>query len=171
MRVVAVNRRRFLVAAVTFLGAQTGTFGIQLGRVWAQGNADVAKGTRDMMVRVARRLYPHDAISDDVYAAALDAALTATAADASFAETLRQAEIALGAHGVGFMQLDEAGQVAALRAIERTEVFGAIQAAVRSRFYNHPTVWKHIGYGGPSFAEGGYLHRGAGEVDWLEEAQ
>jgi hypothetical protein len=27
-----------------------------------------------------------------------------------------------------------------------------------------------LGYEGPSFARGGYINRGAGEIDWLPEA-
>jgi hypothetical protein len=29
--------------------------------------------------------------------------------------------------------------------------------------------WKHVGYPGPSKDFGGYLRRGAGEIDWLGE--
>ena len=172
MHQAARDRRRFLVAAITLLGAGVGAFGLRLGRAWAQGRVGSAESTRDTIVLVARRLYPHDAISDDVYLAVLEAALTATVADASFAESLRQAEVALDAQqAVKFVQLDEAGQLAALRAIEGTSFFGAIQTAVRTRFYDHAAVWGRLGYGGPSFAQGGYLNRGAGEIDWLEEAE
>jgi hypothetical protein len=169
----AFDRRKFLVAAITFAGAGVGTFGpvcLRLGRAWAQGEELDARA-KEAMVRMARLLYPHADIADDVYAEVLDAAMTSTAADASFTDALRQAESALDSSpGTAFVDLDETRQLAALRAIERSDFFSAIQLAVRSRFYNHPAVWKHLGYGGPSFAQGGYLNRGAGEIDWLEEA-
>ena len=173
MRSAGFDRRRFLVAAITLVGAGTGAFGpqgLRVSRAWAQGAA-LGSSTKEAMVRMARLLFPHNAIGDDVYADVLDQALASTAADASFAETLRRAEVALGGQGRAFVELDEASQLAALRAIERTAFFNAIHVTVRSRFYNHPAVWKHLGYGGPSYAQGGYLNRGAGEVDWLAETE
>lgn len=174
MRTTDFDRRKFLVAAVTFAGAAAGTFGpacLRLGRAWAQGGVGLDGRTRDALVRVARLLYPHDSIADEVYAQVLDAALTSTAVDGSFAATLREAESALNAQqDAQFIELDEARQLAALRAVEHRDFFSAVQTAVRVRFYNHPAVWARVGYGGPSFARGGYLNRGAGEVDWLEEA-
>jgi hypothetical protein len=171
MRSADLDRRRFLVAAITLAGAGSSAFGpavLRVGKAWAQG-AELGASTKETMVRMARLLFPHNAIGDDVYADVLDRALASTAADASFAETLRQAEIALDRQGGTFVERDEASQLAALRAIERTAAFNAIHATVRSRFYNHPAVWQHLGYGGPSYAQGGYLNRGAGEVDWLAE--
>jgi hypothetical protein len=171
MRNADLDRRRFLVAAVTLVGAAPGAFapaGLRVGSAWAQGAA-LDPPTKEAMVRMARLLFPHNAIDDDVYSDVLDQALASTAADASFAETLRQAELALDGQGGRFVELDEPAQLAALRATERSAFFSAIQVTVRSRFYNHPAVWQHLGYGGPSYAQGGYLNRGAGEVGWLAE--
>lgn len=175
MRSADLDRRRFLVAAITLVGAGSGTFGpagLRVGRAWAQG-AKLDSSTKEAMVRMARLLFPHNAIGDDVYAeVVLDQALASTAADASLAETLRQAEIALDGQGTTFVERDEASQLAALRAVERSPFFNAIHVTVRSRFYNHPAVWEHLGYAGPSYAQGGYLNRGAGEVgDWLAEVK
>ena len=173
MHNAAFDRRRFIVAAITFVGVGAGAvgpLGLRVGRAWAQGGAGLDPSTKSAMVRMARLLFPHNAIADDVYADVIDEALTSTAADASFAGTLRQAEATLDGQST-FVELDEASQLAALRAVEGTDFFSAIHVAVRSRFYNHPAVWKHLGYGGPSFAQGGYLNRGAGEVDWLAEVE
>jgi hypothetical protein len=174
MHITDPDRRRFLVAAVTFAAAAAGTFGpacLRLGRAWAQGGVGLDARTKDALVRVARLLYPHDGIADEVYAQVLDAALASTAGDGSFADTLREADGALNAQqDAPFIELDETRQLAALRAVEHRDFFSAVQSAVRIRFYNHPAVWERLGYGGPSFARGGYLNRGAGEIDWLEGA-
>jgi len=173
MRSADLDRRRFLVAAITLAVAGSGAFGpacLRVGRAWAQG-AELDASTKETMVRMARLLFPHNAIRDDVYADVLDQALASATADASLAETLRQAEVALDGNGGTFVDLDEASQLAALRAVERTVFFNAIHATVRSRFYNHRAVWEHLGYGGPSYAQGGYLNRGAGEVAWLAELE
>jgi hypothetical protein len=31
-------------------------------------------------------------------------------------------------------------------------------------------VWTKLGYEGPSAPEGGYLHRGFDDIDWLKDA-
>ena len=166
------TRRRFVVAAITFSGLTTATIGVsvlRLGQSWAAGDDG---DTLAAMTRLARLLYPHDAVPDSVYAEVLDQALSATAgSNGSFARTLTAAEAALDAHGDGdFIFLDETTQIEALRAVEHEGFFAAIQSAVGFRLYNHPAVWRHIGYEGPSWQQGGYLHRGAGEIDWLPEA-
>lgn len=174
MRNADLDRRRFLVAAITLVGAGGGAFGpaaLRVGKAWAQ-DATLDASTKEAMVRMARLLFPHNAIGDDVYADVLDRALASAAADASLGEMLRQAEAALDGQAGKFVERDEASQLAALRAVEHTPFFNAIHVAVRSGFYNHPAVWQHLGYGGPSYAQGGYLNRGAGEVGgWLAEAE
>ena len=172
---VTTNRRRFLVAAIAFSGLASGTLGpsmLRLSSAWAQAAGEITQSTLDAMVRMARLLYPHDAISDEVYSAVLDQVLASTADDGSFAEVLGAAEEALNAQqSADFTELDEQAQIAAMQAIEGMGFFGAIQSAVRSKLYNHPAVWKHLGYEGPSFAKGGYLHRGSGDIDWLPEGE
>jgi hypothetical protein len=53
--------------------------------------------------------------------------------------------------------------------VESKGYFAAIQGAVRAGIYLNPVFWKHIGYPGSSKEYGGYLHRGAGDIDWLPE--
>jgi hypothetical protein len=119
------------------------------------------------MVRVARLMFPHDGVSDEVYAEILDDVLGATAANGTFADTLDAAADALP---TDFMALDETAQVEALESIQDETFFGGIFFAVRLRLYNHPAAWAVMGYEGPSWQKGGYLNRGAGEIDWLPEA-
>jgi hypothetical protein len=120
------------------------------------------------MIRVARLMFPHDGVDDIVFAEILDNALSATAADDSFASTLDAAERALGDE---FSTLSEDAQIAALESRQGETFFSSIFAEVRARLYDHPACWQVIGYGGPSFQDGGYLHRGAGEIDWLAEGE
>ena len=161
-----LNRRRFIVAAIAFAGASSG---LRHSRAWAQGGT-VDVETRQAMAGAARRLFPHAAIDDSVYTEILDDALAATATDRSFAAVLNAAAAALNAQQAGdFANLAPAAQITALRGVENEPFFAEIQAAVRSRLYNHPAVWEMLGYEGPSFEQGGYLNRGAGVVDWLPE--
>jgi len=165
-----ITRRRFMVAAMTLSGTTASMSVLQPISVWAQAS-DGGRPDHDM-VRMARLLYPHDALSDDVYAEILGDALSATAVDDSFAVLLDDVGAALDSQmGSDFVTADEAAQIAAMRVIEGDSAFIAIQEAVRTGVYQHPACWEAIGYGGPSFQDGGYLHRGAGEIDWLPEGE
>ena len=163
MRDSTLTRRRFLVAAITFTGVATGTTLLSASKAWAQSG----DGPGSVMLRLARLMFPHDRVADEVFAEVLDDALGATAADGSFAATLDTAANALPAD---FMALDEATQVEALKALQDETFVGAIFFAVRLRLYNHPAAWAVMGYEGPSWQKGGYLNRGAGEIEWLPEA-
>jgi len=175
LRDSVVNRRRFLVAAITLSGCAVGILGpsvLQLSRAWAQSGTSLEEDVLRALVQMARRLYPHESISDEVYAEVLDEALASTADDGSLAEMLRSAEQALNAQQLAdFINLDADAQIDAMRAVERMSFFTAIQGVVRSRVYYHPAIWNLLGYEGPSFQQGGYLNRGAGEIDWLPEGE
>ncbi len=87
-----------------------------------------------------------------------------------FARQLDEAASALTARaGADWRDLDPATQIQAMRAIEAEPFFAAIRGAVQHGIYNGQAFWKHVGYPGPSKDFGGYLHRGAGDIDWLPE--
>ena len=164
------TRRRFITAVIALSGSAATMTVLQPISAWAEDR----DGDRldPGMVRMARLLYPHDALSDDVYAEILDDALAATAADDSFAMLLDDVGAALESQtSTEFVTADPAVQIAAMQAIEGDAAFTTIQAAIRAGVYQHPACWKAIGYGGPSFQDGGYLHRGAGKIDWLPEGE
>jgi hypothetical protein len=168
-----VSRRRLLIATIAFSGLAVlgGPPAFRLIRDFVQPDGALNEGARTAMVRMARLLYPHNAIPDDVYAEVLNGALKSVAGDTAFADTLSAAEAALNAlQPQAFTELDEAAQIAAMHAVEGQPFFAPIQEAVRSRLYNHPEVWALVGYEGPSYRRGGYLNQGAGVIDWLPEA-
>jgi hypothetical protein len=176
------ERRRFLVGAMAFTGLAATGLGAQvlgISKAWANNPRDPSATAA--MVRMARQLYPHDRIADDVYIEVLEQSINSVAGSGlavgagsdqgtGLLAMLQTAEDALNAQqSDDFVDLDEASQLAALKAIEHEGYFIAIQYKVKSFFYHHPAVWKIIGYEGPSWMKGGYLHRGAGEIHWLEE--
>jgi hypothetical protein len=164
-------RRRFVVAIMALSGAAGTALNPQLSllsRAWAESPGQLDEGVLAAMVRMARLLYPHDALSDEIYAGILNRALSEVASGAAFAGQLNQAAAALDARAGGaWRDLDVAAQVEVMRGIETEAFFVAIQAAVQFGVYNDRDFWKHIGYPGPSKGLGGYLHRGAGDIDWL----
>jgi len=167
------TRRRFLVSAIACSGLIATGAGVALlraGSAWAQSSAAIGRGSAGALARMARLLYPHAGVADDVYAAVIESILSATASDPAMTEILDAAIRALNSAQVDdWFEVPAEQQVAALQAVEAEPFFGVIQAAVRDRFYNHAAVWRHIGYPGSSVEHGGYVERGFDDIDWLPE--
>jgi hypothetical protein len=115
--------------------------------------------------RMARLLWPHNAVADEVYAQAADGLL----ADAAQRDLLLTGVRALNRSG--WLRQPEAAQIATLRAIENGAFFGLVRAGVRDRLYALPAVWQAIGYPGSSLEFGGYRNRGYDDIDWLPEVR
>ncbi len=160
-----LSRRRFLVATIAYSGLISVGAGAALLRAssaWAQSSD---KGAAEL-VRMARLLYPHDGVADDVYIEVIDG----ISSDPANGPVLDSAMTSLNAAQSGdWFDLDGDDQVAAMKSVEKESFFEAIRAGVRDRFYTHPKVWEHIGYPGSSVEFGGYVDRGFDDIDWLPE--
>ena len=168
-----MTRRRFVVAIAALSGMTGVTLNpglLTLSQAWAQSPGRADPAVSDAMVRMARLLYPHEALADDVYAELLDRALSDVASGSDFAADLEAANAALAKQAGGaWLELDAAEQTRMLRQIETEDYFAAIQGAVQAGIYDGTAFWKQVGYPGPSKDFGGYIDRGAGEIDWLPE--
>jgi hypothetical protein len=167
------TRRRFLVATIAFYGyasSATDPSILRISSAWAESHGKVEQDTLDAMVRMARLLFPHDALSDEVYGEVLDNTLASTATDQSFAAELNAAEEGLnGARAADWEDLDESEQLAVMQELEGEGFFAVIHGAVRAGLYFSAAFWKHIGYPGSSKEFGGYINRGSDDIDWLSE--
>ena len=165
-----LGRRRFIVAAVTMSAgaAVAGPPLLSLGRAWALGESEAIP--RDVLAAIARQMYPHDALDDAVYAEVMEQSMAMVANDAMFAELVAEAERNLDTSaGTSFADAASEAQLAALQALDDRTFFTAIRGAVGNRLYNHPATWALMRYEGSSWEHGGYLDRGAGDIDWLPE--
>jgi len=166
MSKATTSRRRFLAAAIAFTGASMTSESLRLATAFAQSTGQ----PNGAAIRMARLLIPHDAIGDDVYRSTLENAIAATAS--SYATLLDDTLARLDAgRPQGFMALDPADQLTALRAIESEDFFKAMLFNLKLFFYGNPGSWAVMSYEGPSWQKGGYLNRGAGEIDWLPEGE
>jgi hypothetical protein len=110
---------------------------------------------------MARTLYPHDALPDDVYAR-----VAAKLAEAPESEPV----IKFGVAGLpGFPERSDIERVQALREIEGSEFFELVRSTAVVEIYSDPRTWAAFGYEGPSFDKGGYLNRGFNDLDWLPD--
>jgi len=161
-------RRRFLVAALTLSTVASALPGMPWLRNSAAWADEPAAEDPNLMARLARRLFPHEAIPDSVYAAVMGNVLAALAGNPATASLLAAAEQALDAYGnASWLELDEREQIAAIESIQDAPYFGAILATVRGAFYYDPAVWPYIDYPGSSKEYGGYINGGFDDIDWL----
>ena len=120
------------------------------------------------MLRMARLLYPHQQLSDEVYETALQFSAANTKNPSTIEALERGAELLDVAGGGNWLAADREAQIDALKSIDESEFFVTVQEAVRTQLYSNPAVWELIGYPGPS-APLGYIDRGFDDIDWLTE--
>jgi hypothetical protein len=161
------TRRRFLVAVIS------GGLSLPLIRIssaWAQATPEQSPQLASTLGRMARLLYPHASVPDNVYAGVVDGIMAAVADNPQMSANLDEAASQLDqARGTDFFQLDEASQLAVMTDLQQQPFFEAIRFQVLARLYSNPEVWKVINYPGPSVQLGGYVDRGFNDIDWLPE--
>jgi hypothetical protein len=123
---------------------------------------------RRVLVRLLRVAYPHERFPDGPYertaAAIEDAAGANVADDRALTSGLAGLDRAAGGD---FLSLDDAAAEALLRDRADEYFFRRIRSTAVVALYDQAEVWDLLGYEGPSFDQGGYLHRGFDDLDWL----
>lgn len=129
--------------------------------------------SRQNLVRLLRAAYPHPRFPDGPYERTADA-VVAQAGDSLWHRlVLTEGLAALDARaatvsdGMSFADLDDEAALALLRDIADAEFFAFIRTVAVVTLYDDAEVHRLLGYGGPSFEQGGYLHRGFDDLDWL----
>jgi hypothetical protein len=122
------------------------------------------------LLAVCRRVFPHDALPDAPYERWAGELEARARDEAEFASLLHEGLASLDADGRRFVELAPDDQLERLRAIESTTFFGGVRASGVVGLYDNPEVWDALGWEGASFDEGGYLHRGFNDLDWLPDA-
>jgi hypothetical protein len=124
----------------------------------------------ETVAALARTLYPHDALPDQVYgrvSATIDAAARE---DAAQARMVSDGVADLDGRGdKTFLERSADERLADAKAIEGSELFDLVRSTAVVEVYSDAATWRALGYEGASFAKGGYLHRGFDDLDWLPD--
>lgn len=164
-----LTRRRLLslTANVISVGAIAGPF--LPGLVTAADSQKASSVDLDALTTLAHDLFPHDAISRDVYksiAGTIIAREQGSTGDLDLiAGGLQQLNALSG--GGEWDSLDEETRIQTLKKLQSTRFFNFILVRVREPLYLRPEVWQLVGYGGNALAHGGYLTHGFNDIDWL----
>lgn len=127
----------------------------------------IATPERTTLVRMLRVMFPHPQFPDGPYER------VAVAVAGGDART--QAQVCQGLTDLDrlrdkpFADLDDTAATDVLRAIESTAFFAAVRSVALVKLYDDHEVWDLLGYEGPSFDKGGYVHRGFADLDWLPD--
>lgn len=167
-----INRRRFLAT-----GGDTVAGGVAVSLVaalpasaWAKSLNTIDQRAANVLLRVCRLLYPHDALADDYYAACVESLDSKAGADPALATLLNNGVTDFMKNNIEFLNSPESEQLKALDAIANSEFFQSVRGHMVVALYTDRKVWSELGYEGPSFEFGGYLDRGFNDIDWLPEA-
>lgn len=123
---------------------------------------------RETTLRVARVMYPHDALPDEAYEKVVRAVEAEATGNDAVRQTIEQGIAALD-DPTPFAERDADAQLEALRDAEGTPYFDLVRATAVVELYDNPLVWKAFGYEGPSVHLGGYVDRGFDDLAWLPD--
>lgn len=124
--------------------------------------------TRRTLVRLLRATYPHPRFPDGPYERSADAIIEQAGASLWHRIALTHGLQSLDARaGTSFVGLNDDAAYKLLLQIEDAEFFRFIRAIAVVTLYDDPETLKLLGYEGPAYEKGGYLHRGFDDLDWL----
>ena len=115
----------------------------------------------EQLVSIYRTMFPHSTVPDD--RAAHDQDLSGLLFNGVEALN-RQA-------GCAWAGLSEEERLQALQRVEQTPFFQKLRSDFVVHFYSNPAIWPLFGYEGPSNDQGGYLHRGFNDIDWIKREE
>ena len=122
------------------------------------------------LTTMVRTMFPHARFSGGPYERTAAAIAEAAQGDVRMRAQLEQGMRELDAAGAApFAELPPEAALEVLRGMSGTAFFEAVRSKTILTLYNDPEVWSALGYEGPSFQQGGYLHRGFDDLDWLPE--
>ena len=128
---------------------------------------DEAEETLTALIRAA---FPHERVPLSAYQRAARTVCSAAEESAWMRVKLAHGLDSLQALADGrFTELTPQEALPLLLRIQHTTFFGFVRQTVVVSLYAAEEVWEVLGYEGPPFEKGGYLHRGFDDLDWLPD--
>lgn len=171
-----VSRRRFVAAGaatIVTVAVSGATILLDPKGAWAIQLDNLTPGEARVLLQFVRDLFPHAHLAETYYARAIEPLNDEAGRNSSTkkllvdgVEQLNRLTNAAPRKTYADVE-DEDTRVAAIKRIERGAFFAKVYGTTVVSLYNQRALWPIFGYEGPSSAEGGYLHRGFNDLDWL----
>ena len=116
------------------------------------------------LTRLLKVMYPHSQFPDGPYERCSEVVRDSAQTDLP-AALARLDELA----GGSFRSADDASLRELVDGLGQDESIIAVHSVAVNVLYDDHEVWTILGYEGPSFDKGGYVHRGFDDLDWLPE--
>lgn len=168
-----ISRRVFLKASG---GVLAGTLAFASGpiallapsRSWAMPLDTLSSHQGDVLLGVARQIFPHPNLEDAVYAHVVKS-LDRKAVDSALLAILDEGIVSLDqAAGGDWLALDEATRLEHLSPLAGSPFFEGIRGDAVVSLYDNPLAYAHFGYQGAE-GDGGYLTKGFNDLTWLPD--
>lgn len=174
-----VHRRLFLKGSATALPAAAlaaAGAGVGAKAAWGQNAKALSPHAMATLVQMARDIYPHDFLADSYYIVAVSGWDTKAATDPATKASLEAGVARLDGDakdrfGLAYIDIDdESDRVVLLHGIEETSFFKTARSDLVVSLYNQHDLWIKFGYEGSSWQQGGYIHRGFNDIDWVPKS-
>lgn len=119
------------------------------------------------LTALIRRMFPHERFPEGPYERCAAAIAAAAGDDVRTRVALREGLRELAERR--FAEMDEATALAYLKEISGSSFFAFVRSNVVTTLYDDHEVWALLGYEADSFAKGGWIQRGFGDLDWLPD--
>lgn len=164
-----MKRREFLkVGALVVVGTAAAASVAGIARAAAGPQLTTLQPHQaETLLKMTRRIFPHKQLDDAPYWNVVRDLDTAAKADSSVAKLIGEGIEKLDSMGKRFIELTEKKQTAALKQVETSAFFQKVRSVELQSLYSDPSVWKVLGYQGPAYKYGGYIHRGFDDLAWL----
>ena len=117
-------------------------------------------------------MFPHPGVPDEFYEHVVRKLDDKAAQNEDLPRFLSEGiETLNGQIGSAWMSLSEEARLEALKRAEQTPFFQTVRSDFVFYFYSNPAIWPLFGYEGLSNDQGGYLHRGFNDIDWIKKEE
>jgi hypothetical protein len=126
----------------------------------------------EQLVSIYRIMFPHNGVPDEFYEHVVRKLDEKAAQNQNLPRFLSEGVEALnGQTGSAWIGLLGEARLEALKRAEQTPFFQTLRSDFVVYFYSNPAIWPLFGYEGPSNDQGGYLHRGFNDIDWINREE
>jgi len=126
----------------------------------------------EQLVSIYRTMFPHNAVPNEFYEHVVRKLDDKAVQDQDLSCFLSDGVEALNRQsGSAWTGLSKEARLQALKRVEQTPFFQRLRLDFLVFFYSNPAIWSRFGYEGPSNDQGGYLHRGFNDIDWIKREE